>query len=296
MKVYKFFLLVFSTCTILSCQTDDLFPRQMSLKERLNSSEVTGFEEIRNVSYGSSSFQKFDLVKPKFSGDSVASAVMIMIHGGGWSMLDKVFMNPHVDLLKKQNVNLAIVNMNHRLAGIDGASYAEIMEDYDLLIEHLQKNKGLYNLSSDLILYGYSSGGHLAIEYSKRSAASFEVKAVSAIAPPVDLTDPYLVENLRDKRNRKLTELFVGETFGENIEPFKIASPVFKISNISKPSILFHAENDQYISKEQMLKISTLLRDKRISNELIEFKGVSHEFENRLPEIVDHTMRFLQRR
>jgi acetyl esterase/lipase len=103
--------------------------------EGLNTSEY--YEQL-NVSYGSDSDQKFDLYLPK--NRSTATKVMILVHGGGWSAGDKEDMNAFKDIIRLDLPNLAIVNLNYRLADANNKPYPMQIEDLTSVIKPSKKS------------------------------------------------------------------------------------------------------------------------------------------------------------
>lgn len=288
-------MVVLFSCSENSGLFNILKPK-VSLSERLNAAEVKSYEVKNDQSYGSDSFQKYDLHLPVYDGEIEGSVAMIVIHGGGWSLLDKSFMNGQVDEFKKMNKNVAIFNINHRLAGVNGYTYNSIIEDLDLLIQHINDKKSELNLSDEIVIYGYSSGGHLALEYSKLRSSNKNIKAVAASAPPTDLTSEKLRKTIVDDKNRNLIELLIGESYEANPNAYKEASPFYKVSKKSKPTLIFYGDNDQIVYNEQIQKYSKSLSDNKVENRLIVFNGVGHEMPEKRNEIAVQVFKFLEER
>lgn len=268
----------------------------MSIAERMNAVEVASHEVQFNRKYGEDAFQVFDAHLPKYENGTIPAVVLIVIHGGGWSMLDKSFMNGQIEKFKQMKKNVAILNINHRLAGINGANYESIIEDLGLFMEHVEENKSELNLSDDIVIYGFSSGGHLALEYSQLGNGNSKIKAVAAIAPPTDLTSEKLRMSILGSGNKRLTELLIGEPFEENPEAYRAASPIFKISKKSKPTILFYGEKDAIVHKEQVQNFSKLLTEKRVDNRLVVFNGIGHDLPDKENEVANELYRFMRER
>ncbi|SOE21017.1 Acetyl esterase/lipase [Spirosomataceae bacterium TFI 002] len=288
-------LFILTSCSEVDMEENDVKPKQVleqSLGEKLNESQVTSYKVHKDLKYGSDEFQSYDLYSP-VKAENTPSPVMVVIHGGGWSLLDKSFMNLQIDEFKKENKNITIFNINHRLAGVNGAQYEQIIEDLDLVISEIKKKKSELNLTDDIILYGYSSGGHVALEYSKLRKSNSDIKAVAAAAPPTDLTSEKIRKSIIDDKNRNLTELLIGEPYEKNPEAYKNASPIYKVSANSKPTILFHGNSDDIINVEQVKKMSELLSQNGVENRFIQFQNVGHEFQNKQRDISKEVFNFL---
>ena len=117
------------------------------------------FEEL-NISYGTDTNQKFDLYLP--AGRNSSTKVMILVHGGGWSSGDKSEMNPIKNLIRSDFPNLAIANINYRLADENNKPYPMQIEDITSIINYLKDNKTEYTISEESI----PPNGSLSLEPS----------------------------------------------------------------------------------------------------------------------------------
>jgi acetyl esterase/lipase len=89
------------------------------------------YEEL-NISYGNDANQTFDLYLP--AKRTTNTKTMILIHGGGWSSGDKSDMNVIKDLIRLDLPNLAIANINYRLANQSEKPYPMQIEDITSII------------------------------------------------------------------------------------------------------------------------------------------------------------------
>ena len=83
--------------------------------------------------------QKFDLYLP--ANRTSNTKTLILVHGGGWSSGDKADMNPIKDLIRQDLPNLAIVNINYRLADVNNKPYPMQIDDITSIINHLKDYK-----------------------------------------------------------------------------------------------------------------------------------------------------------
>tara|TARA_R110002049_G_scaffold309289_1_gene520228 strand:+ start:14400 stop:14753 length:354 start_codon:yes stop_codon:yes gene_type:complete len=106
------FLPIIAFCILFSCSedTNDI--------DEVNSAEY--YQEL-NISYGTDTNQKFDLYLP--ANRTNKTKTMILVHGGGWSGGNKAEMNAIKDLIRQDFPNLAIVNINYRLADANNKPY-----------------------------------------------------------------------------------------------------------------------------------------------------------------------------
>ncbi|WP_341226155.1 prolyl oligopeptidase family serine peptidase [uncultured Arcticibacterium sp.] len=286
---------------LISCSNFDIISpltsnkKTISFEEKLTANNVQGYEVKMDQSYGENRFQKYDLYTPKIdtSISNMKSVTMVMVHGGGWSILDKSFLNSVVEEYKKKNLNLTIFNINHRLAGIDGVRFADIMHDFDLFFEHHDSLKTDLNLSDDVILWGYSSGGHLALSYAYQFS-KVKIDAVAALVAPTDLTDDYIHQGIFDDKNRNLTELLIGKPYSENPDAYHEASPYYFANKNSVSTILIYGGNDNLVKKEQGEKLNAVLQSKNVKTEFLVIPEATHDLGDKMGGITDNVISFIK--
>lgn len=269
----------------------------MTISERLNAATPVRWEVTKDYLYDTlSPFQNYDIHRPIFESDSTVPAlVVISIHGGGWSLLDKGYLDPILYEFRDLKKNLIIFNMNHRLAFEEGVGVDEMLDDIESMLKEIKSKKEELNLSDDIVLHGHSSGGHLALLYAKDRVRKKKIVAVSAVAPPTDLTDPKVL-NLQDGQNRNLTEMLLNTTYQKSPKEFKEASPYHSTTRSSRPTILFIGENDEIIGVEQGEKMAGKLEEKNVPHEFYKYPNTGHGMENRWKDIPAKVVDFLQKR
>ncbi|MCR9063221.1 MAG: alpha/beta hydrolase [Cytophagales bacterium] len=304
MKTYtriSLLMVALSAILMTSCsQLSDINPLNIAKKkdklaDKLNTGTVVNYQSKMNLSYGDDFLQKYDLYTPVLDSvpEGTKSVSLVMVHGGGWSLLDKAFLNSVVEQFKNQKVNVSIFNINHRLAGQNGIVFKDIMEDFSLFFDHHKSMRDSLNLSDDIILWGYSSGGHLALTYSYEYPSP-DIKAVAAVVAPTDLTEESIYNNIYDDKNRNLTELLIGAPYTQNPQAYKEASPFYKVSRNSSSTILFYGGNDNLVSTAQGEKLYKALKDKKVGTEFQVIPNADHEMNGKMPLVVNETVRFLK--
>ncbi|WOD43777.1 alpha/beta hydrolase [Hwangdonia lutea] len=250
------FLILFITLVALSCSNET------ATEDPIASLDPSKYYEELNISYGEDADQKFDLYLP--ANRTANTKVMVLVHGGGWSAGDKADMNPIKDLLRQDLPNLAIVNINYRLADENNAPYPMQMDDITTIINHLKDNKVNYTISETIGFIGTSAGAHLSLLWSYAFDANNSVNMVCSIVGPTNLTDPAYLNNT----NPDLQELL--DLYGENASTdfLEEASPYHQATVLSPPTILFYGGQDPLIPTTQ----GTDMRDQ------LQSLGVTHEF------------------
>lgn len=219
------------------------------------------YQEL-NVSYGNDINQKFDLYLPAKRNSNTKT--VILIHGGGWSSGDKVDMNPFKDLIRQDLPNLAIVNINYRLADANNKPYPMQIDDITSIINYLKTNKNKYTISDKFGFIGASAGAHLSLLWSYAFDTNKNVNMVCSIVGPTNLTDPAYLNNTSPELQAVL------DLYGINaLTPYlEEASPLHRVTASAPPTILFYGGQDPLIPTTQ----ATDLRDKLVS------LNVTHQF------------------
>lgn len=273
-------------------KTTESQPQEPTFGQLLTNQNITSYTVEKNRSYGTDKLQNYDLYRPVGASESEPSVTVVLIHGGGWSLLDKSFLDPVVEEFKKRNINATIFNINHRLAGSPGINFPQIMQDLDLFFSHQQSLKSELNLTDDVVLWGYSSGGHLALAYAYKRKKEF-IKSVAAVAAPADLTTPEIYNNIKDDKNRNLTALLLGGTYDQKPEAYQDASPIFDVHRNSVPTVLFYGDNDQLVDDQnQGKRLHNSLRGYNVKARFHVVSNATHEMKGKMPDIVDKTVNF----
>ena len=220
------------------------------------------YYEALNIEYETDINQKFDLYLP--ANRTATTKIMILVHGGGWASGDKSDMNPIKDLIRQDFPNLAIVNINYKLADANNSPYPMQIEDITSVINYLKENKLKYTISENIGFLGTSAGAHLSLLWSYAFDTNKKVDMVCSIVGPTNFTDPAYLNNT----NPDLQELL--DLFGEqtSLSFLEEASPFHQVTAQAPPTILFYGGQDPLIPTTQ----GTDLRDK------LQTLGVIHEF------------------
>lgn len=249
-----FLLLVFNA----SCSNETTSDEDIT-ENILDTSKV--FEAF-DVAYGDAERQKFDIYLP--ANRTLATKTVILIHGGGWTSGSKADMNAFKLLITQQFSDIAVVNMNYRLANANNKPYPMQIEDITNLVAFLRENKTKYSISEDIGFIGISAGAHLSLLWSYAFDTNNKVDMVCSIVGPTNLTDPEYLNNTNPEL-QNLLDLFGIDPTTEFLEE---VSPFHQVTATAPPTILFYGGKDPLIPISQ----GTDLRDK------LQSLNVTHEF------------------
>lgn len=257
MTSFKSNFFFFITAIILfNCSTEKL-NEQPSVE--INPSEY--YQEL-DIPYGDNPDQKFDLYLP--ANRTLNTKVIILVHGGGWTSGDKKDMNFLKDFLRQDFSNLAIANINYRLADEDNAPFPMQINDITSIINYLNDYKGKYTISNNIGFIGTSAGAHLSLLWSYAFDDNNSTNMVCSIVGPTNFTDPAYLNNT----DPDLQELISVFGMDPAISFLEEVSPLHQVTSSAPPTILFYGGQDPLIPTTQ----GTGMRDK------LESLGVTHEF------------------
>ncbi len=224
--------------------------------------------ELTNVSYGADENQNFDIYLPK--NRSLATKMLLLIHGGGWTSGDKTDMNGFYDFLKSELPDVAVVNMNYRLADTSTNPHPMQVEDITALVELLGEKQNEYQISNSLGILGVSAGGHLGLLWSYSFDTNKQVKMVCSIVGPTNLAD-LAYQNSPDPIIQELIGLF-----GEDENFLEEVSPLSQVKSTSPPTLLFYGGQDPLVPTSQGIDLNTKLEELNVVHEFTLYENEGH--------------------
>ena len=265
MKNSKFILIVFiSIFGFWSCSD------KTGMEEIPNTLDPSKFYQKMDISYGADADQKFDLYLP--ANRTTNTKTVILVHGGGWSSGDKSDMNYLKDFIRQDFPNLAIVNINYRLADENNSPYPMQIDDITSVINYLKENKTDYQISSTFGFIGVSAGAHLSMLWSYAFDNSNNIDMVASVVGPTNFTDPAYLNATNPELQAMLGFFGVNPTtaFLEEISPYHQATAS------APPTTLFYAENDELVPATQGPAMRDKLTSLSVTNEFKLYTGVGH--------------------
>jgi len=225
-------------------------------------------ESFLDVSYGDTSDQVFDIYLPK--DRSLDTKLLVLVHGGGWSSGDKADMNGFKDFVIQELPELAVVNINYRLADENNLPYPMQTDDISSVVNFLKANKEEYHIGDDLGFVGISAGAHLSLLWAYALDTEQKVNMVCSIVGPTNLLDP-AYQNTDDETVKELIA-----QFGLNNEILEEASPLQKLSGGAPPTILFYGGQDPLIPVSQGVDLDSKLSELGIEHEFTLYETEGH--------------------
>ena len=270
----KIAIITLMMCFIFSCTTNE-----NGLPDGEIGNSTLKENTISNVSYGKNPQQQYDIYLP--AGRDNNTPVILMLHGGAGSSGNKEELNGYVNLIKNKWKNVAIVNMNYRLASnSQKIHHNEIMADIKTVIGHVIDKQNDYHISKNMGIVGGSAGGQLAMIYAYKYNDYKNIKCVANLFGPSIISDWawYNTNNiwLGSFVGDILTQ-YVGQPWDENV--YKSVSPYWNISAESQPTIIFHGNLDPIVPVYQSQWMHGKLNTLKVTNEYHEFLAL-HGFDD----------------
>lgn len=265
MKALKFLFICLFITTYQSCSNSD--PSIDDTPTGLNPLEY--YEEL-NISYGQDDDQKFDLYLP--GNRTSDTKLLILIHGGGWTSGDKTDMAFLKNIIRQDLPNMAIVNMNYRLADEDNQPFPMQINDITSVVNYLKNIKDEYVFSDDYGFIGVSAGAHLSLLWSYDFDTNNNAKMVGSIVGPTNFTDPAYLNN-PDPNVQALIDLYGIDATTEFLEQ---VSPFHQVTAEAPPTILFYGGQDPLIPTTQGTDMRDKLNGLGVTNEFTLYPNAGH--------------------
>lgn len=259
---YRFFILWAIAFVFSSCNT-----RKFKVWVGTNNEQ-----KIYNLKYGEHKRQKMDVFLP--SGYAETSPVVLLIHGGAWTLGKKEHLIQIQKMLFRNNI--PSINMNYRLVSrAKKITYREQLEDIGSAIAKFNTLAQNAELQPDnYILLGESAGGHLALLYGYRNPG--QVKKIISLSGPTDFYSPDYLNSFYSRYSSPTIQKVVGEPFNRKSlsGEFKKASPIANISDV--PTLFFQGNRDFLVNQKQALALDSALTARQIRHKFIFMENTGH--------------------
>lgn len=264
MKALKYIFLSLFIITAYSCSDDD-----STVENNPQLNPLDYYQEL-DIPYGPNSDQRFDLYLP--ANRTTDTKVIILIHGGGWSGGDKVDMNAFRDIIRQDLPNMAIVNLNYRLADANNNPYPMQIDDITSVVNYLESIEDDYVFSDDYGFVGVSAGAHLSMLWSYAFDSGTNSKMVCSIVGPTNFTDEAYI-NSTDTNILAFFELYGVDPTTAFLEE---VSPYHRATTSAPPTILFYGGQDPLIPTSQGIAMRDKLNLLGVTNEFTLYPNAGH--------------------
>ena len=281
----KILLLIF-----LLYLTGILFSQEKMKTEKIGEkgdySKYKNAELITDMVYGKGGEKdlKLDLFLPKKGKPPYIG--IIFIHGGGWRGLYKEYLREWGYYFADKGY--VAISIDYRLSG--EAKFPAAVEDCKCAVRWMRANAVEYNIDANKIaVFGESAGGHLAAlvgtswgvkELEGNGGNNNYSSKVNLVFPVYGVFDVVGLgkEKLSKKVVNNLLEEFIGGSYNEVPEKYKMASPITYIDKSDPPFMLFHSTGDSVVSIQQSVMFKEKLEQAGVPVEFIITPGGEHGY------------------
>ncbi|TAD81688.1 MAG: alpha/beta hydrolase [Bacteroidetes bacterium] len=229
---------------------------------------------LRAEAYGTLPRQVMDLYLPASRGSS--TKLLILLHGGFWSSGDKADLDNFIPLLQAQYPQLAIANINYRLANIAEANtqHPAQMADIKTLLDYCDKNFAKWHITNNYSLIGVSSGGHLSLLYAYAYDSPRRLKTVAGVVAPANFADPLYTSN---GLFQNIAVNFLGKSWLQDSVLHKAASPSLVVSAGAIPTFLAYAGADALVPVSNATAMRNALSARGVVHQYHFYPSDGHE-------------------
>ena len=222
----------------------------------------SGYTKVSDIVFGRAGDYELllDLYLPKAPIRTVP--IIIYIHGGGWSGLDKTWC-PYA--MRMLNQEYAVATINYRLS--HQAPFPAQLYDCKAAVRWLRAHASEYHLDGAHIgAWGDSAGGHLSAMLgvtgchsetegeSGTPGVSSVVQAVCDWYGPSDLEHLGIPPSQLDwQDDNSWLAQFIGGAPARNIEKLRAASPVTYASKDAAPFLIMHGDHYTSVALSQSI-------------------------------------------
>ena len=244
----------------LSAQQDQQSPSSSNPSAAPNREAGDSVSIERNIEYGQQGGEHLllDVYQPLFPSSRPRPAV-VLIHGGGWTSLDKSTMQGMANFLAR--TGFVAVSVNYRLLHGTENRWPAQLDDVQRAVRWLRANASKYNVDPDHIgAFGHSAGAQLAallgMEDTQDNSDSAFGKYSSRVQAVVDVSGPtdFMVDG-----DDAMADLFGGSA-AKLPGVWPNSSPVFNVAKSNAPFLIVHGTGDSTVPIAQAQELDDKLQ------------------------------------
>ncbi len=228
-----------------------------------------------DVHYGSHPQQIMDVYIPAGVRDTMG--LIVLVHGGSWYQRDKSDFAPWFDF-ERGLARYAVINLDYRLDTPTAPPVPQQTDDIAAAIDALDTQ---YHFPARrIIVFGLSSGSHIASLYAYRYADPQRIKGVINFVGPVDFNDPQYHTAGHWQYIFTGIEYIFNHPYQGNESYYAGVSPYHYVQSSTPPSILFYGGADTLVPPTQGQRLHARLDSAGVENEFYLYPNSGHIFNN----------------
>jgi acetyl esterase/lipase len=208
-----------------------------------------------NVVYASvnGSDLHLDIYEPADRGATIHPAVLL-IHGGGWTDLDKSTMRGVGQFLARSG--FAAFSPDYRLLRGAENRWPAQLDDVQRAVRWVRANAAKYGVNPERIgAFGHSAGAQLAallgMEDARDNSDPVLSRFSSRVQAVVDVSGPTDFTTEKDPEGPAFFSKLLGVEYAKHPEVWREASPAFHASKDVAPFLIVHGTQDQIVPISQ---------------------------------------------
>ncbi|HLN03532.1 MAG TPA: alpha/beta hydrolase [Bryobacteraceae bacterium] len=237
-----------------------------------------------NVPYGSKNGPELRLDVYEPAGHTQGHSAVVLIHGGGWTSLDKSTMRGMGQFLARSG--FVAFAVDYRLLQGNENRWPAQLDDVQRAVRWVRANAAKCGVNPERIgAFGHSAGAQLAALLGMEdtrdnsdpalAAYSSKVQAVVDVSGPTDLTTDH------DGDGAAFLTHFLGTDYSKDPKVWRDASPAFQVAKGDAPFLIVHGVEDQNVPIAQAQELFQKLQSAGVPASFIKVNDV-HTF--RTPE------------
>lgn len=244
-------------------------------------------KHLSNLAYGKFPQQVLDLYIPE--GNLKNSPVVILLHGGAWSMGGLEYTSKHAQDICNQG--FVVANVDYRYVN-EKISAKDLLADIETAVTYVSDVSNKYGYSKNgYHIVGISAGAHLALLYGYTKK---NMRSITALCAPSRLDSPEALEFIIKNGHLDIIEKLAGSKINLNgTNPAFVAiSPFNNVSNTS--TLLIHGGADPLVNVSQSQNLYAELKSKGIESKLVIREGKGHDVGMNSPDTEVQNIKILR--
>lgn len=253
-----------------------------------------------NVLYGSINGSELRLDVYGAAGPRTEThPAVLLIHGGGWTSLDKSTMRRMGQFLARSG--FVAFSIDYRLLQGTENRWPAQLDDAQRAVRWVRANAPKYGVNSERVgAFGHSAGAQLAallgMEETRDNSDPALAKYSSRVQAVVDVSGPTDFTTAKDAAGLAFLTNLMGTDYSSHPEVWRGASPIYQVSKGDAPFLIVHGTLDENVPIAQAQEFFHRLRSAGVPVSFIKVDdGHTFQTPDARRQLAIETVAFFQR-